>query len=528
MATYSEVTTATNGLYSSVYSFKCTEDDTTMLMSAFPNMTVGESDFATFFCSKLDLIAAQFQWTQLAVDNTYLLFSAYLVFAMQLGFAMLCAGTVRAKNTMNIMLTNVLDACVGGLSFYIFGFAFAFGQGGTSNAFIGANYFAMSGLPVYTSFDTPGINYIYDYSFWLFQWAFAIACAGITSGSIAERTQFTAYLVYSTFLTGFVYPVVAHWIWATNGWLSALNTNNLFLDVGAVDFAGSGVVHMVGGVAGLWGALIEGPRLGRFDKGGRPLEMKGHSATLVVLGSFLLWFGWFGFNPGSFLRITIPWSDVLGNWSWVGRTAVTTTLSGCMAAVNTLIAKRLMAGCWHVTDVCNGLLGGFAAITAGCSVVEPWAAILCGFGASWTLIILNMISMKIQFDDPLEATQLHFGCGAFGLFFVGLLAKKEFLMQAYAKPDTTPFGLFYGGGGKLLACQCLEIICIFAWVSVLMGALFFILHSLNLLRVPPDEEIAGMDLTKHGGSAYNAEGQDGQGVQLYGPPETGDAKPAEV
>ncbi|CAI5504677.1 unnamed protein product [Closterium sp. Naga37s-1] len=439
-------------------------------------MTVGESDFATFFCSKLDLIAAQFQWTQLAVDNTYLLFSAYLVFVMQLGFAMLCAGTVRAKNTMNIMLTNVLDACVGGLSFYIFGFAFAFGQGGTSNAFIGANYFAMSGLPVYTSFDAPGINYIYDYSFWLFQWAFAIACAGITSGSIAERTQFTAYLVYSTFLTGFVYPVVAHWIWATNGWLSAFNTNNLFLDVGAVDFASSGVVHMVGGVAGLWGALIEGPRLGRFDKGGRPLEMKGHSATLVVLGSFLLWFGWFGFNPGSFLRITIPWSDVLGNWSWVGRTAVTTTLSGCMAAVNTLIAKRLMAGC-----------------------------------GTWTLIILNMISMKIQFDDPLEATQLHFGCGAFGLFFVGLLAKKEFLMQAYAKPDTTPYGLFYGGGGKLLACQCLEIICIFAWVSVLMGALFFILHSLNLLRVPPDEEIAGMDLTKHGGSAFNAEGQDGQG-----------------
>ncbi|CAI7848869.1 unnamed protein product, partial [Closterium sp. NIES-53] len=220
-----------------------------------------------------------------------------------------------------------------------------------------------------------------------------------------------------------------------NGWLSAFNTNNLFLDVGAIDFAGSGVVHMVGGVAGMWGALIEGPRLGRFDKGGRPLEMKGHSATLVVLGSFLL---------------------------------------------------------------------------------------------CWTLILLNMLSMKVQFDDPLEATQLHFGCGAWGLFFVGLLANKDFLMQAYNKPSTTPYGLFYGGGWKLLACQCLEIVCVFAWVSVLMGALFFILHSLNLLRVPPDEEIAGMDLTKHGGSAYNAEGQDGQGVQLYGPPETGAAKPAEV
>eukprot|EP00475_Leptophrys_vorax_P005755 TRINITY_DN13485_c0_g1_i1.p1 TRINITY_DN13485_c0_g1~~TRINITY_DN13485_c0_g1_i1.p1 ORF type:complete len:516 (+),score=28.68 TRINITY_DN13485_c0_g1_i1:214-1761(+) len=515
MSTWGDVSYASLGGYNATYAFTCNEDDLAMF-----NQTNGMSVMlADWICGKLNLIGAQFQWSQLAIDNTYLLFSAYLVFAMQLGFAMLCAGTVRAKNTMNIMLTNILDAAVGGLSFYIFGFAFAFGQGGTSNGFVGANFFALYNIPNYT--------YGYDFSFFMYQWAFAIACAGITSGSIAERTQFTAYLVYSTVLTGFVYPIVAHWIWAPNGWLSAFNPKP-FLGIGAIDFAGSGVVHMVGGVAGLWGALIEGPRLGRFDKGGRPMEMKGHSATLVVLGSFLLWFGWYGFNPGSFIRITLPYSDVEGNWTFVGRTAVTTTLAGCAAAVNTLLAKRLLAGVWHVTDVCNGLLGGFAAITAGCAVVEPWAAILCGFGASWTLIGLNWISMKVQFDDPLEATQLHFGCGTWGLFFVGLLAKEEFLWQSYAKGPDTPFGAFYGGGGSLMACQLMEILCIFTWVSATMGPLFFGLHALNLLRVPPDEEIAGMDMTKHGGSAYNAESGDGQGVQLFGPPETAAAKPAEV
>lgn len=517
MATWSEIATPSLAGYSGYYSFLCTPEE----LAASPANSLAYNT-TSFLCGKLDLIATQFQWTHLAVDNTYLLFSAYLVFAMQLGFAMLCAGTVRAKNTMNIMLTNILDAACGGISFYVFGFAFAFGQGGSSNGFSGANFFALYNIPNYT--------YGYDYSFFLFQWAFAIACAGITSGSIAERTQFTAYLVYSTVLTGFVYPIAAHWIWAPNGWLSAFKVTGSgpFLGIGAIDFAGSGVVHMTGGVAGLWGALIEGPRLGRFDKGGRPLEMRGHSATLVVLGTFLLWFGWYGFNPGSYVKITAPWSDVEGNWTFVGRAAVCTTLAGCAAGLNTLLAKRLLAGCWHVTDVCNGVLGGFAAVTACCSVIEPWAAILCGFGASWVLITLNYVAMAIQFDDPLEATQLHFGCGTWGLFFTGLLAKKEFVMQVYLKGDDTPFGLFYGGGGKVLACQMLEIICIFGWVSVTMGALFFSLHACNLLRVPPDEEIAGMDMTKHGGSAYNTETADGQGVQLYGPPETGAAKAPEV
>ncbi|MBA0674329.1 hypothetical protein Goari_015932, partial [Gossypium aridum] len=210
-----------------------------------------------------------------SINTVYLLFSAYLVFVMQLGFAMLCAGSVRAKNAMNIMLTNVVDAVVGSISYYLFGFAFAFGD--TSNPFIGTNFFALKDIP----------NTSFDYSFFLYQWAFAIAVAGITSGSIAERTQFSAYLVFSFFLSGFVYPVVAHWVWSSSGWLSASSTNPLFAS-GAIDFAGSGVVHMVGAVAGFWGALIEGPRVGRFDAFGKPVPMRGHNATLVVLGTFLL------------------------------------------------------------------------------------------------------------------------------------------------------------------------------------------------------------------------------------------------
>ncbi|KAJ8432026.1 hypothetical protein Cgig2_026729 [Carnegiea gigantea] len=440
---------------------------------------------ATYICDRFTTVAY-------AVDNTYLLFSAYLVFAMQLGFAMLCAGSVRAKNTMNIMLTNVLDAAAGGLSYYLFGYAFAFG--GPSNGFIGRHSFALHNFP----------SASFDFSFFLYQWAFAIAAAGITSGSIAERTQFVAYLIYSSFLTGFVYPVVSHWFWSADGWASPTRTTGkLLFGSGVIDFAGSGVVHMVGGVAGLWGALIEGPRIGRFDRSGRSVVLRGHSASLVVLGTFLLWFGWYGFNPGSFLTILKAYGSpggYYGQWSGIGRTAVTTTLAGSTAALTTLFSKRLLVGHWNVTDVCNGLLGGFAAITSGCSVVEPWAAIVCGFVASWVLIGLNKLAEKVHYDDPLEAAQLHAGCGAWGLIFTGLFATKHFVEEVYG--SDRPYGLFMGGGGKLLAAQLIQILVVFGWVTFTMGSLFLGLQKIQLLRISSNDEMAGMDLTRHGGFAY--------------------------
>ncbi|KAL6210796.1 hypothetical protein ACLB2K_016028 [Fragaria x ananassa] len=216
------------------------------------------------------------------------------------------------------MLTNVLDAATGGIFYYLFGFAFAYGT--PSNGFIGKQFFSLSHFP------SPS----FDYGFFLYQWAFAIAAAGITSGSIAERTQFVAYLIYSSFLTGFVYPIVSHWFWSADGWASPARAENLLFGSGVIDFAGSGVVYLVGGIAGFWGALIEGPRIGRFDLEGRSVTMRGHSGTLVVLGTFLLWFGWYGFNAGSFFNILKVYGDSgssYGQWSVVGRTAVTTTLA---------------------------------------------------------------------------------------------------------------------------------------------------------------------------------------------------------
>ncbi|GAB2214792.1 hypothetical protein Droror1_Dr00019155 [Drosera rotundifolia] len=435
-----------------------------------------------------------------SINTVYLLFSAYLVFVMQLGFAMLCAGSVRAKNAMNIMLTNVVDAVVGSISYYLFGFAFAFGT--NSNPFIGTSFFALQDVP----------NSDYDYSFFLYQWAFAIAVAGITSGSIAERTQFSSYLVFSFFLTGFVYPVVAHWVWSSTGWLSPSATSP-FLGSGAIDFAGSGVVHLVGGIAGLWGAVIEGPRVGRFDAFGKPVVMRGHNATLVVLGTFLLWFGWFGFNPGSFDKILVSYSSTSnqGNWTAIGRTAVTTTLAGSMAGIVTLFGRRLLVGHWDALDVCNGVLGGFVAITSGCSVVEPWAAIICGLVSAWVLIGLNILALRLKFDDPLEAAQLHGGCGAWGLIFTGLFANEEFIVQVYDSGESgvsRPYGLLLGGGWTLLGSQVVEILSIVVWVSLTMGPLFYALGWLKLLRTPVDDEIAGLDISSHGGYAYHSHAEE--------------------
>jgi Amt family ammonium transporter len=476
----------------------CSAADLHSLLGGAGNGTAA----AEYLCSRFDAISNKFVDTAYAVDTTYLLFSAYLVFSVQLGFAMLCAGSVRAKNTMNIMLTNVLDAATGGIFYYLFGFAFAFG--GPSNGLIGAHFFGLEKFP----------SSSFDYGYFLYQWAFAIAAAGITSGSIAERTQFIAYLIYSSFLTGLVYPIVSHWFWSADGWASpARSDNNLLFGSGVIDFAGSGVVHLVGAVAGFWGAFIEGPRIGRFDHGGRAVVMRGHSGTLVVLGTFLLWFGWYGFNPGSFISISKAYGEsgsYYGQWSAVGRTAVTTTLAGCSAALTTLFGKRLLSGHWNVTDVCNGLLGGFAAITSGCSVVDPWAAILCGFVAAWVLIGCNKLAEKFKYDDPLEAAQLHGGCGSWGIIFTALFAKKAYVNEVYPGLPDRPYGLLMGGGARLLAAHVVQILVVVGWASVTMGTLFWLLHALKLLRISSDEEMAGMDLTSHGGFAYEYNDHEGE------------------
>mmetsp|Transcript_33036 Transcript_33036/g.84404 ORF Transcript_33036/g.84404 Transcript_33036/m.84404 type:complete len:519 (+) Transcript_33036:101-1657(+) len=430
-----------------------------------------------------------------AANANFLLVSAYLVFLMQAGFAMLCAGSVRSKNTMNILLKNVLDACVGSISFYLLGYGFAYqGSGGSPNPFIGTSNFALVELTPTAGLsdnDTVGIT---DWAGFLFQWAFAAAAATIVSGSVAERTSFLAYLLYSVFLTSFVYPVIVHWVWDSAGWLTAFRDDRL-LGTGMIDFAGSGVVHMVGGFAGLCGAAMVGPRVGRFDADGNPVDMPGHSATLVVLGTFLLWFGWYGFNPGSFLAI-----DSAVAAEVVGRTAVTTTLAAGTAGTTSLVLKYYLTGTWNLIDVCNGLLAGLVSITAGCPVVEPWAAMIAGFVGAFVFNGASTLLLKLKIDDPLEACPMHGFCGAWGVLYVGLMANPTYVAQAYS--DEHDFGVFYGGAGKLLACQIIGVIVIFLWVCGMLGPFFFALQKLSLLRVSPSEELIGLDVSKHGGHAY--------------------------
>ncbi|URD83888.1 ammonium transporter 1 member, partial [Musa troglodytarum] len=399
---------------------------------------------------------------------------------------------VRAKNTMNIMLTNVLDAAAGGLFYYLFGFAFAFG--GPSNGFIGKHFFGLKEVP------QPS----FDYSNFLYQWAFAIAAAGITSGSIAERTQFVAYLIYSSFLTGFVYPVVSHWFWSGDGWAAAGRNpgESLLFKSGVIDFAGSGVVHMVGGIAGLWGALIEGPRIGRFDHAGRSVALRGHSATLVVLGTFLLWFGWYGFNPGSFnviFKTYGPSGSIHGQWSAVGRTAVTTTLAGCTAALTTLFGKRLQTGHWNVVDVCNGLLGGFAAITSGCSVADPWAPSSAASSPPGSSSASTSWPPRTSSTTPRGRAAARW-CGAWGSS--SQPSSREVRERGVPGADRAALRALHGRRRRAAGRPRHQILVILGWVSCTMGPLFFALHKLGLLRISAEDEMAGMDLTRHGGFAY--------------------------
>jgi len=423
------------------------------------------------------------------VNSNFLLTSAYLVFFMQAGFAMLCAGSVRSKNTKNILIKNVLDACVGAFAWFLFGYGFAFGktEGTKPNSFIGSGNFAMKGLADEGAFAT-----------YLFQWAFSAAAATIVSGSVAERTKFEAYLGYSFFLTAFVYPVVVHWGWSGEGWLGPWRTNGpRMFNTGMLDFAGSGIVHMTGGVAGLVGAAIVGPRTGRFAPDGRVNPMPGHSAPLVVLGTFILWVGWYGFNPGSQLALTNA-----GDAAVVARTAVTTTLAAAGGGVSAMALNYYLYHVWDLIAVCNGALAGLVSVTAGCSVIEPWAALLCGMLGAVVIHFSSKLLLRLKIDDPLEAAPMHGFCGAFGVLYVGFMAKPSYVRAVFGGDE---YGVFYGGSGKLLGAQIVGVLVITAWVGTMLGAFFMLMKKMNLLRTTVEEETLGLDESKHGGSAYAME-----------------------
>ena len=363
-----------------------------------------------------------------------------------------------------------------------------------------------------SDFDTPTEEHATGYTFalWFFQYVFAAAAATIVSGAVAERAQLVAYLIYSGVITGLIYPVVVHWVWDGYGWASAFNTNTGDdgpLLGGQIDFAGSGVVHMTGGVAALVGAAIIGPRSGRFEGGGRvgkPVAIKGHSSVLQVMGTFILWLGWYGFNPGSTLGITPA-----GYAMHASRSVVTTTLSAATGGITVVILDKLLGSMtWDVGAVCNGILGGLVSITAGCSTVYPWAAVLIGFIGGFVYFGSSKLLLNIcKVDDPLDAFAVHGACGFWGCFATALFAAEAYAYHGDVgdcseKPGV---GAFYGGGcliGVAMATLFAEI----AWVFGMCFLMFFGLKMTGLLRVSQDIEEMGMDVSKHGGTAYEMEG----------------------
>jgi len=445
------------------------------------------------------------------VNAAWLILMATIVFMLQVGFAMLEVGTVRAKNTKNILIKNIMDASLGALIWWAFGFAFAFGEGGSNpNAFIGTKQFFLLN---YTSDTTAFDPYEYaptpqSFAFWFFQWTFAATTATIVSGAVAERCQFKAYLIYSFFLTGFIYPIVVHWVWSGQGWLSSFFDESLTpgqtnLYSGMIDFAGSGVVHMTGGTAALWGSVFLGPRIGRFDADGNVMELQGHSASLAALGVLILWFGFYGFNPGSTLGI---WFGGFDYALVASKVAVTTTLSASAGGISCLLLHVLLGGAVDLSPILNGVLAGLVAICAGTATTEPWAAFAIGCSAGPIYYGFSLLWKKLQIDDPLDASPVHLGAGIWGLLTAGLLSSKMNTIAAYGRNGC---GAFYGAscsGGTQFVTNLIGCIVIFAWTSFWSIIMFGLLKITGWFRVSADDELAGMDISHHGGSAYEWQG----------------------
>lgn len=390
--------------------------------------------------------------------------AAFLVFFMQAGFAMVESGFTRAKNTVNIVMKNLMDFSIGTLSFFLIGFGLMFGE---SNGLFGTTRFLMLGSDV--------LGGSWDWTFLIFQTVFAGTAATIVSGAMAERTKFTGYLAYSVFICALIYPIFGSWAWGSlfdgSGWLENLGFN---------DFAGSTVVHSVGGWLALAGAIVLGPRIGKYGPGGEARAIPGHNITIAALGVFILWFGWFGFNPGS-----TTFGD--GN---LGRIAVTTNLAAAAGAITAMLTAWKMYDKPDGSMALNGALAGLVAITAGCASVSPIGSIIIGLIAGVLVVLsVHFIDHVLKIDDPVGAVSVHGVCGAFGTLAVGLFAVEG--------------GLFYGGGIQLLGVQALGVITAFFWAFGLGMLLFYGIKATLGLRVTREEELQGLDIGEHGMEGYS-------------------------
>ncbi len=405
------------------------------------------------------------------LNTLWVLLAAFLVFFMQAGFGMVEAGLIRAKNASNILMKNLLDFCFASLGFFVCGYALMFGNPDPAApaAVMGTEGFFLSGA-------RSGADGIPLHAFWLFHAVFVGAAATIVAGGVAERMKFSAYLAYSFVISAFVYPIVGHWVWG-GGWLA---------DFKFYDFAGSTVVHALGGFTALLGAWMLGPRLGKYNPDGSPRAIAGHNMPLVALGVFILWLGWFGFNPGSTVSMDDP--------ELVARIAINTNLAAAAAAVAAMLTAWARFGKPGLDLALNGALAGLVGITAGCSVVSPGASIFIGVAAG-VLSVFGVVWLdKLQIDDPVGAFPVHGLCGVWGTLAVGLFGQKAF----GANFD----GLFYGGGPEALGRQLVGILACLGFVVVSMGIVFKAIDSIIGLRVSEETELRGLDVGEHGMESY--------------------------
>jgi len=415
------------------------------------------------------------------LNITWYLLAGCGVFLMQAGFAMLEAGSVAKKNTVNILFKNLLDVSLAAFCFWAVGYGFATGT--SAGGVIGSDNFFLSEVD----------NESGGWEGFFFQFAFAATAATIVSGSVAERTKLNAYFIYSFCITGFVYPVVAHWGW-NGGFLSAWGDKVYIGNNGLIDFAGSGVVHMVGGFAGLVGAYVVGPRSGRFEVNpdgsfGEARPMPGHSMVLNSLGVVLLWFGWFFFNGGSTLC-------AFGCMEVAAKTIVNTTLAAASATITATFTGRVLEGHFDLNVGLNAVIAGLVSITAGCSVVQPIGAILIGMIGAPVYIFSDKLLLKFHIDDPLQASALHGFCGAWGLLAVGIFATDE-LVEFAGYPNVPNEDI---ASKKQFGVQLLAVLVITAW-TILVSALIFIGIDKTIgMRVDKETERIGLDNSEHGGA----------------------------
>jgi len=395
--------------------------------------------------------------TNAVIDIFWILMAGILVFFMQAGFTLVETGFTRSKNTLNIIMKNLMDFCIGSIGFWIIGYTLMYGK----------DISGLIGSPK-LFFNNP--NEMHNL---FFQTVFCATAATIVSGAIAERTKFSTYLIFSALMTVVIYPISGHWVWQSNGWLHKL---------GYIDFAGSSVVHFVGGCASLVAAFLVGPRIGKYTKG-KSNAIPGHSMLFGALGVFILWFGWFGFNGGSQLAMSGE------NANAVSRIIITTNLAAVAGALSSMFLTWIKYGKPDLSMTLNGVLAGLVAITAGCAAVDNYGATAIGIIAGIIVVYaIEFVDKILKIDDPVGAISVHGICGALGTLLVGVFAVKG--------------GILYGGDFKQLGIQTIGVLSIAAWVICISFILLTILKKTIGLRVSEKEELEGLDIHEHGANAY--------------------------